>query len=55
MDGNIFKEDPIIRAVTYTGRKMRDVDYHALLRRKYEYAASHPWLAVDPDPPERKP
>jgi hypothetical protein len=25
--------------------------YHAALRRKYESAAAHPWLAVDPDPP----
>jgi hypothetical protein len=26
--------------------------YHATLARKYEYAASHPWLPVAPDPPE---
>ncbi len=25
--------------------------YHAALRRKYEYAASHPWFPVEPDPP----
>jgi hypothetical protein len=26
--------------------------YHARLRRKYEHAASRPWLNVAPDPPE---
>ena len=26
--------------------------YHALLRRKYEHAAAHPWESVPPDPPE---
>src|SRR5437763_13286762 len=25
--------------------------YHAALRRKYEHAASYPWLPVEPDPP----
>jgi hypothetical protein len=27
-------------------------DYRAQLRRKYEQAATYPWLPVDPDPPE---
>jgi hypothetical protein len=27
-------------------------NYFAGLKRKYEYAASHPWLPVAPDPPE---
>jgi hypothetical protein len=26
--------------------------YHTSLARKYERAASYPWLAVEPDPPE---
>lgn len=26
--------------------------YHGMLRRKYEYAASHPWLPVPEDPPD---
>jgi hypothetical protein len=26
-------------------------DHFAELERKYRYAASHPWLAVEPDPP----
>jgi hypothetical protein len=26
-------------------------DYHAMLARKYQAAASHPWLPVEPDPP----
>ncbi len=28
--------------------------YHERLRKKYEEAARHPWLPVDPDPPEPK-
>jgi hypothetical protein len=30
-------------------RKM--IIYHTRLRQKYEHSASHPWMAVDPDPP----
>ncbi len=30
------------------------VIYHFRLRRKYEWAASFPWLPVSPDPPEPK-
>jgi hypothetical protein len=30
------------------------ISYAALLRLKYEYAAAHPWLPVEPDPPEPK-
>jgi hypothetical protein len=26
-------------------------DHWAALERKYRYAANHPWLAVEPDPP----
>jgi hypothetical protein len=26
--------------------------WHEALRRKFEYAATHPWLPVAPDPPE---
>lgn len=26
--------------------------YHAAMGEKYEYAARHPWRAVEPDPPE---
>ena len=25
--------------------------WHRAMHRKYEYAASHPWLSVPPDPP----
>jgi hypothetical protein len=25
--------------------------YHDGMRRKYEYAAWHPWLSIEPDPP----
>jgi hypothetical protein len=27
------------------------VTYHAEMKRKYEYAAAHPWLPVEPDRP----
>jgi hypothetical protein len=30
------------------------VNYHAALARKYQGAASRPWLAIAPDPPEPK-
>jgi hypothetical protein len=30
----------------------RRIAYHDLMRRKYEDAARHPWLPVEPDPPE---
>jgi hypothetical protein len=26
--------------------------YHAEMRRKYEYAALHPWLVIEPDLPQ---
>lgn len=28
------------------------VEYYEAMKKKYEYAASHPWLIVPPDPPE---
>jgi hypothetical protein len=30
----------------------RRLDYHAVMRQKYERAARRPWLRVEPDPPE---
>ena len=30
------------------------VGYHGRLKAKYEEAARHPWLPVEPDPPEPK-
>jgi uncharacterized protein HemY len=33
-------------------RLSRLAGYHARLRAKYERAARHPWLHVEPDPPE---
>jgi hypothetical protein len=29
-------------------------EYHRALNLKYEYAARHPWLTVEPDPPMPK-
>ena len=36
-------------------REAETAQYHSQLKRKYEYAASHPWffIAADPAPPER--
>jgi hypothetical protein len=28
-----------------------EVEYRVQMRRKYECAAAHPWLSVEPDPP----
>jgi hypothetical protein len=30
----------------------RQRDYYAQMKQKYEWAASHPWESVPPDPPE---
>jgi hypothetical protein len=30
----------------------RKMEYHAAMARKYRCVAQHPWLAVEPDPPE---
>jgi hypothetical protein len=35
-------------------RMVARADHHASLARKYEEAARHPWLPVEPDPPEPK-
>jgi hypothetical protein len=36
-----------------SARELRKMAEHfGRLRRRYEYAASHPWLSVPPDPPE---
>jgi hypothetical protein len=33
-------------------RLAHSIDYHTSLVHKYEHAALHPWLPVEPDPPE---
>ena len=35
-------------------KEWRPLEWHESMARKYEYAASHPWLPVAPDPPEPK-
>jgi hypothetical protein len=32
-------------------RSLQWVEYHGQLRQIYDYAARHPWLPVEPDPP----
>jgi hypothetical protein len=41
------------------GRTYRDIEwsspergYHLRLKQKYDEAATHPWLPIEPDPPE---
>jgi hypothetical protein len=47
-------------AIHLAGRQVayerRWVDYYAVQRRRYQYAAAHPWLSPgpDPDPPAPK-
>ena len=54
-----YEADP--RGVTISGPEpvevfidqcRRRAGYYAALKQKYEQAARHPWLAVEPDPPE---
>jgi hypothetical protein len=33
----------------------RTAEYHAALRRRYEIAASRPWIPIAPDPPPPEP
>ncbi len=30
----------------------RGIAYHVAMARKYRHAARHPWLSVEPNPPE---
>jgi hypothetical protein len=39
-------------AAYHRDRVWRMTDRHAVLSEKYSYAARHPWLPVEPDPPE---
>jgi hypothetical protein len=44
---------PLIEATRrQIARLPRGHAYHAAMARKYRYAALHPWLRVEPDPPE---
>jgi hypothetical protein len=42
-DGNLKRE--------YLNRFKTQQAYYSGLRRKYRYAADHPWIYVEPDPP----
>jgi hypothetical protein len=33
-------------------RVTRGIEHHSAMARKYHRAARHPWIAVEPDPPE---
>lgn len=44
--GKLIGRDELLRL----NRQWRE--HHELLRRKYEYAADHPWFPVPADPPD---
>lgn len=46
-----FESDDTVKPY-YGSRFRRRAEHHASLGRKYRHAAAHPWLAVEPDPPE---
>jgi hypothetical protein len=67
-DFRVFKRRLVIETVTEEMKKRepmshtiyidaitderRAAEYLGRLKEKYEYAASHPWITVQPDPPE---
>jgi hypothetical protein len=38
-------------AESFLGESWALREWHEQMRRKYEFAASHPWQATSPDPP----
>jgi hypothetical protein len=46
----ILGQDPKTGKRIY--KSLEELDYHARMIRKYQHAASYPWLPVEPDPPE---
>jgi hypothetical protein len=46
-----FDSDGTIKE-PYSREFARISEHHATLARKYSFAAAHPWLSVDADPPE---
>jgi hypothetical protein len=51
---DMAKLDEISAAVTGGQQFARIGAYRRFLQRKYEYASTHPWLPVQPDPPFQK-
>jgi hypothetical protein len=47
----LFDADGILKP-PYASEFRSRSEHHAALGRKYRYAASHPWVIVEPDPPE---
>jgi hypothetical protein len=56
-DIEVEPEDEVVKAqrAAYAGLNQRTAEYHANLKRKYEKAAAHPWMPIDPVPPLPKP
>jgi hypothetical protein len=46
-----FDSDDVMKEPYFT-EFQADSKRHAALARKYRYAAAHPWLPVEPDPPK---
>jgi hypothetical protein len=49
-DGVVLRFDPKTRKRDITS--LAKIEHHARLAEKYQYAAAHPWLPVEADPPE---
>ncbi len=50
-NGDFFDSDGTVKP-SYGGEFERSSKRYAALGRKYSYAAAHPWLTVEADPPE---
>jgi hypothetical protein len=43
-------QPPDSKYAKWNARHRRLFEFHLAMRRKYEWAASRPWLPIDPDP-----
>jgi len=50
LKGRVLEYEP--RAGKYFARSPAIIEYRSRMKEKYNYAASHPWLPVTPDPPK---
>lgn len=51
---NLPKDMPRTKPDGMEDKVWGPIEWHQSMARKYEFAANHPWLSVDPDPPEPK-
>ena len=48
---SLSAEDRRAAVASYRQYRLEITAYYRSMRRKYEYAAAHPWIIVEPDPP----